>query len=184
MYILYAFFPISIFRELHIFLLWLNYSGVCFMLIKKPDMFLVLTNKVYAINIYHKSGVLLYSYKNKKLNQKFGEEKNDAAIWGNILIGINHILSEFIEKSDQIDVFKTKNADIVVDYNNDYGFAVLVITDLKNDILDIFINSFALEFKDKYEKELIELQDLNKIINISEFKDTKEIIEKHFQIYL
>ena len=30
----------------------------------------------------------------------------------------------------------------------------------------------------------MEIQDLNKLINVSEFSDTKEIIEKNFEIFL
>ncbi|MHA1293720.1 MAG: hypothetical protein ACTSQJ_13760 [Promethearchaeota archaeon] len=184
MYILYTCFPIYIFREFHIFSLWFVFACVCLMLIKKPQIFLVMTNKIYAIQIYHKSGILLYSYKFESKNNKIKKKPNDSAIWGNILIGINHILSEFVDNKDQIDVFQTKNADIIVDYNDKYGFAVLVITDLKNDILKKFMRNFSLEFQNKYKNELLEIQDLNKIINVSEFKDTKEMIEKNFHIYI
>lgn len=178
LYILYMYLGSPIFRELHIFFLWVNYFSVALMLIKKPEIFLVLTNKIYNINIYHKSGILLYSY-------QFEKEKSmiDSAIWGNILIGLNHILSEFIDKKDKIDVMKTENLDIVVNYNIDYGFAVLVITNRKNDILQKFLNYFTEEFKEKYANELDEIKDLNKIIDITDFKDTKEIIEKNFKIY-
>jgi hypothetical protein len=142
-------------------------------------MFLVLTNKIYYLNIYHKSGILLYSY-------KFEKEENltDSAIWGNILIGINHILSEFIDKKDQIDVMQTKETDIIVNYNNEFGFAVLVITNKKNEILENFMESFMNDFINRYKTELNEIQDLNKIINVSEFEDTEQIIKKNFQIYL
>jgi hypothetical protein len=151
------------------------------MLIKKPSMFLVLTNKVYYINIYHKSGILLASYEFQRLRD---EAISDSAIWGNILIGLNHILSEFIDKRDKIDVMKTKASDIIVDYDLEYGFAVLVITNQKNEILENQIELFMSEFKNEYKNELEEIQDLNKIINVSEFKDTKRIIEKNFKQYL
>ncbi|TFG13548.1 MAG: hypothetical protein EU535_04735 [Promethearchaeota archaeon] len=179
MLILYIDLRLTIYRELHIFFLWIIYSSAAFMLIKKPEMFLALTNKIYNINIYHKSGILLYSY-------KFEKEKSitDSDIWGNILIGLNHILSEFIDKKDKIDVMKTGALDIVVNYNIDYGFAVLIITNQKNDVLQKFLDNFTKEFREKYEHELNDIQDLNRIIDISDFKDTKEIIEKNFKIYL
>lgn len=179
LYVFYIFSSVTIFRELHIFLVWLNLIVVCFMLITKPSMFVALTNKIYYLNIYHKSGILLYSYKFEK-----EEEISDSAIWGNILIGINHILSEFIDKKDQIDVMQTKITDIVVNYNNEHGFAVLVITNKKNEILEKFIGQFMNDFINRYKTELNLIQDLNKIINVSEFEDTKEIIEDNFQIYL
>lgn len=178
-YILYIIFQLTIYRELYIIFLWINSIILCITLIKKPEMFFVLTNKIFYINIYHKSGILLYSY-------KFEKEGiiTDSVIWGNILIGINHILSEFIGSRDKIDMLQTKNAKIVVNYNNEYGFAVLVITNQKNIILDNIMENFTNDFKDRYKSELLEIQDLNKIINVSEFKDTKEIIEENFKIYL
>jgi len=148
------------------------------MLLKKPEMFLELTNKIYYINIYHKSGILLYSYKFSKSPNEL-----DAAIWGNILIGINHILSEFVDKRNQIDVLQTNNTDIIVNYD-DFGFAVVLITNRKNAILQKLMEKFAFEFKNKYKDELLEIQDLNRLINVSEFKETGELIEKGFQLYI
>jgi len=179
MYILYIYFQLTIFRELHITILWVNLIGVSIMIMKKPEMFLVLTNKIYYLNIYHKSGILLYSY-------KFESEETlmDSSIWGNILIGINHILSEFIDKKDQIDVMRTKMTDIIVNYNNELGFAVLVITNKKNEILENLMETFMIDFENRYEAELNMIQDLNKIINVSDFEDVKEIVEKNFAIYL
>jgi len=178
MYILYIVFKISIFRELHILSLWINILSICYLLVKKPEIFSELTNKIYYINIYHKSGILLYSY-------QFDTETNqvDSTIWGNILVGINHILSEFVDPKDQIEVLQTDSSDIIVNYDN-LGFAVVLITNRKNAILKKLMDKFAKEFKDKYEIELTEIQDLNKLINVSEFKETKGIIESNFQMYL
>jgi len=181
MYILYILIPIAIFRDLHIIFLWIDIIGVCYMVIKKSDIFIVLTNRIYYLHIYHKSGVLLYSYNFKG---KIKEDKNESAIWGNILIGINHILSEFIDKSDQIDVIQTKNSDIVVNYNNQCGFAVLAITNKKNEILGNLIRDFTQEFMKKYIAELTDIQDLNRMISVSDFGDAKELIEKTFSMYL
>ena len=178
MYILYIIFQIPIFRELHILSLWINILGICYVIVKKPEMFLELTNKIYYINIYHKSGILLYSYKFRTTNNEI-----DSTIWGNILIGINHILSEFVDPKDQIEVLQTDNSDIIVNYD-EFGFAVVLITNRKNAILKKLMENFAREFKNKYKNELIEIQDLNKLINVSEFKETKDIIEKNFQMYL
>ncbi|MFW9901845.1 MAG: hypothetical protein ACFFDY_11295 [Candidatus Thorarchaeota archaeon] len=178
MYFLYIIYQIHIFRELHIILLWFNILTMSYVLIKKPEMLLELTNKIYYINIYHKSGILLYSY-------KFSTPTNeiDSTIWGNILIGINHILSEFVDTKDQIEVLQTDTSDIIVNYD-EIGFAVVLITIRKNEILKKLMESFTLEFKSKFKNELNEIQDLNKLINVSEFKETKDIVEKIFQMYL
>ena len=178
-YIHYLIFQLTTYRELYIIFLWINSIILCITLIKKPEMFFVLTNKIFYLNIYHKSGILLYSYKFEKEGVIA-----DSVIWGSILIGINHILSEFIGSRDKIDMLQTKNAEIVVNYNNEFGFAVLVITNQKNEILDNFIENFTNDFKARYKSELLEIQDLNKLIDVSEFKDTKEIIEENFKIYL
>jgi hypothetical protein len=178
MFFTYIIIQLTIFRELYIILLWITIFGLDIMLIKEPEMFFILPNEIYSINIFHKSGVLLYSY---NFGNKF---ENDSAIWGNILIGLNHILSEFIDKTDKIDVIQTKNAEIVIKYENDYGYAVVVITNRKNSIIENLIEKFSLNFKNKYMRELNEIQDLNRIINISEFKDTKQIIEQNFEFYL
>lgn len=176
--ILYITFQLSIFRELHILILWINILGVCYMLVKKPETFLELTNKIYFINIYHKSGILLYSYKFAIINNNL-----DSAIWGNILIGINHILSEFVDTEDQIEVLQTENSDIIVNYD-ELGFAVVLITNYKNSLLRKLMNNFAQDFRLQYKNELTEIQDLNKLINVSEFNETKNIIERNFHMYL
>ncbi len=178
MYILYIAYQYSIFRNLHIFLLWVNILGFCIMLVKKPEMFLEMTTRIYFINIYHKSGILLYSYEFTTSNRE-----NDSTIWGNILIGINHILSEFVNTKDQIEVLQTENSDIIVNYD-EFGFAVVLITNNQNAILKKLMDNFAQEFRAQYKKELIEIQDLNKLINVSDFNETKEIVERHFHNYL
>jgi len=180
MYLLYIYMQKPLLRELHITLLWIAGFTVNIMLIKKPEVFFVLPNKIFSINIYHKSGILLYSY-------NFGEEyyqKTDSTIWGNVLIGINHILGEFINVKNKIDVIKTKNSDVVVKYEIEAGYALVVITNKKNKIIENLMDPFSEEFKKKYKKELNDIQDLNRIIDVSDFIDTEEIIKHHFQLYL
>jgi hypothetical protein len=150
------------------------------MFVKKPDIVYVLPNRIYSINIYHKSGILLYSY-NFKSQTEF---KTESTIWGNILVGLNHILSEFLDKKDKINVIQTKEADIVVKYEEDSGYALIVTTNRKNSIVEDLMNNFSNEFKGKYKNELKEILDINKIINVSEFSDLKDLIEKNFQLYL
>jgi hypothetical protein len=120
----------------------------------------------------------LYSYKFTNDNDEV-----DSTIWGNILIGINHILSEFVDPKDQIEVLQTEKSDIIVNYD-ELGFAVVLITNRKNAILKKMMDNFSIEFKNKFKNELTEIQDLNKLINVSEFKETKDIVEKNFQMYL
>ncbi|MFX0041499.1 MAG: hypothetical protein ACFE8L_01185 [Candidatus Hodarchaeota archaeon] len=178
MSILYIFFESTVFRNLFIFFAWFAFIFACCIMMKAPKTFMVVTNKLYFVNIYHKSGILLYSYNFLNANSEA-----DSKIWGNILIGLNHILSEFIEKSNHIDVLQTINTEIVVNYD-DLGFAVVVATNRKNALLENVINEFTNEFKIKYREELTEIQDLNKLINISNFNETINLIEKYYQNYL
>jgi len=177
-FILYILSELPLYREIHILTFWFIILGICTILLKQPEMFIELTNQIYYINIYHKSGILLYSYQSDQI-----KNETDSAIWGNILIGLNHILSEFVDKQNQIDVLQTKNTDVIVNYD-DVGFAVVLIANRRNAILQNLMKKFAKDFRNKYKEELFEIQDLNKLINVSEFKGTKELIEKGFQLYL
>ncbi|MBN1803219.1 MAG: hypothetical protein JW891_17040 [Candidatus Lokiarchaeota archaeon] len=176
--IILAIVQLPILRDLQFVFLFFSYLFNAILFAKNPDLALNLTNKVYSINIYHKSGVLLYSY-------KFEYETPDieSAIWGNIVIGLNHIVGEFIDKKDQIDVLKTRSADIMVDYNNEKGFAVLVMTNRLNKVLSQMMHDFTKEFEIKFEEELKDIQDLNNLIDVSDFKGVDELIKKRFSIY-
>jgi hypothetical protein len=167
-------------RELFIIVLWIADFGLSIMIIKKPELFFVLPNRIYSINIYHKSGILIYSY-NFEDRPHF---KTESTIWGNILLGLNHILSEFLDKKDKINVIQTKEADVVVRYEEDSGYALIAITNRKNSIVEDLMKNFSNEFKAKYKDELNEILDINKIINVSEFSDLKDLIEKIFHLYL
>jgi hypothetical protein len=180
MYIFYIIIQDPIYRELYITLIWITYFAVAIVLIKKPEMFFILPNKVYAVNIYHKSGILLYSYKFEKER----EFQDESKIWGNVLVGLNYILSEFTDKEDKIELIKTKNSDILVLYENKAGYAVMISTNKKNAIVEALSLKFSEEFQEKYREELNDIQDLNRIINVAEFEETKNLIEKNFQLYL
>ncbi|MBY8980544.1 MAG: hypothetical protein KGD72_09150 [Candidatus Lokiarchaeota archaeon] len=179
MLLLYITVQDTLYREIYIVILWVSSFAFYIMLIKKPEMFFILPNRIYSVNIYHKSGIVLYSY-------NFGDtadNKIESARWGTILIGLNHILSEFIDKTDKIDVIQTKKSDIVVRYENELGYALVVITNQKNEIVENLMLGFSQDFNSKYKNKLLDIQDLNRLINISEFFDIKELIEKHFQLY-
>jgi len=149
------------------------------MLIKKPEMFFILPNRISSVNIYHKSGIVLYSYSFDNTT----DNKIESARWGTILIGLNHILSEFIDKTEKIDVIQTKKSEIVVRYENDYGYALVVITNQKNDIIEDLMLEFSNDFKNKYKDILFDIQDINRLIDIKKFTNIEELIEKHFQLY-
>jgi len=179
MLLLYISLQETLYREMYIIIWWVSSFAVDIMLIKKPEMFFILPNRIYSVNIYHKSGIVLYSYNFDNAT----DYKIKSARWGTIIIGLNHILNEFIDKTDKIDVIQTKKADIVVRYENDHGYALVVITNQKNDIIEDLMLNFSNDFNSKYKNKLLDIQDLNRLINISEFIDVKELVEKHFQLY-
>lgn len=180
MFIIYVIIEDPLYRELYIILFWITYFAVDIVLITKPEMFFILPNKIYAVNIYHKSGILLYSYK----FEKEIEFQDDSKIWGNVLVGLNYILSEFTDKKDKIELIKTKNSDILVLYENKGGYAVMISTNKKNAIVEALSEKFSEEFSKRYYEELNRIQDLNKLINVSEFEGAKNLIEKNFRLYL
>ena len=176
---LYVLVSSPIFRELHFVIILILFLLLLIQYNKGYGVPMSnITSKIYSINIYHKSGVQLYSYK-----FDYDTDKPGSSIWGNILIGLNHILGEFIDTNNQINVIKTKNSDIIVDYNNEYGFAVLLIINKKNPQLLQMMHGFTKEFEQLFKNELNEIQDLNNLIDISEFKGVEELIMKHFSLY-
>jgi hypothetical protein len=179
MLLLYITLQDTIYRELYIIISWVSSFAVGIMLIKKPEIFFILPNRIYSVNIYHKSGIVLYTYNFDNTT----DYKIESARWGTILIGLNHILSEFMDKTDKIDVIQTKKTDIVVRYENDHGYALVVITNQKNAIIEDLMFNFSNDFNSKYKNKLLDIQDLNRLINISEFIDVKELVEKHFKLY-
>ncbi|TES96030.1 MAG: hypothetical protein E3J90_08725 [Promethearchaeota archaeon] len=180
MLLLYITVQETIYREIYIVILWGSSFAYYIMLIKKPEMSFILPNRIYSVNIYHKSGIVLYSY-------NFGDatdNKIESARWGTILIGLNHILSEFIDKTDKIDVIQTKKSDIVVRYENDYGYALVVITNQKNEIIENLMLGFSNDFNSKYKLKLLDIQDLNRLIDIKKFANINKLVKKHFHLYI
>ncbi|MFX0155759.1 MAG: hypothetical protein ACFE9Q_14655 [Candidatus Hodarchaeota archaeon] len=177
--ILYTVFIITqnvIFRYLYtIFYL----TGACFTsyyIIKKPFLFIELTNRIYDFIIFHRSGILLYSY-----NFETGVETDDSLLKGSILIGINHILSNFFNKKDQLGLIKMQNRDIILEYDNNHGYALLLTTNHKNDYIDKAVSNFMDKFTKMNQEKL---KKLNGLIDVSEFGNAKQIITEYFHPFI
>ncbi|MFX1442629.1 MAG: hypothetical protein ACFFHV_04375 [Promethearchaeota archaeon] len=145
-------------------------------IIKKPDLFIELTNRIYDFIIFHKSGILLYSY-----NFETGKETEDSLLKGSILIGINHILANLTNQKDKLGIIKMENRDIVLEYDDKLGYAILLITNKKNHFIDKSIQRFMNKF---VELNLKELSSLNGLIDTSHFKNAGELIHDYFRPYL
>ncbi len=153
-----------------------NVSFLVYILVKKPSLFKVFTNKLYDFIIFHKSGILLYSY-----NFETRQEVEESSLKGSILIGINHILSNFSNLENQVSIIKMSDRGIIFNFNNELGYATLLIAKHKNSILEKAVNEFNLNFAKRYLDKFMNLQGL---IDVSNFRNTSELIQEYFKAFL
>ena len=165
-----------VFRYLYAIVYLIGEILAVYFLIKKPFLFIELTNKIHDFIIFHRSGILLYSY-----NFETGEETDESLLKGSILIGINHILSNFIDRKDQLNLIKMKNRDIILEYDNNHGYALLLTANHKNTFIDKAVNSFMTKFTSLNKEKL---KSLNGLIDVSEFRNAKEIIIENFEPFI
>ncbi len=87
-------------------------------------------------------------------------------------------ISNFIDRKDQLNLIKMKNRDIILEYDNTHGYALLLTANHKNTFIDKAVNSFMTKFTsingDKLKK-------LTGLIDVSEFRNAKEIIAEFFE---
>ncbi|MFX1274514.1 MAG: hypothetical protein ACFFBP_08150 [Promethearchaeota archaeon] len=150
-----------------------------YVIVKNPHAFIAISNEINEFIIFHKSGILLFSY-----NFKTGQETDETLLKGSILIGINHILSKFLDKKDQLNLIKLENHDLVFQYDIDYGYAVLLITNQKNHIITKAVKNLMEKFNETNKETLRELEKASLLIDISAFKNTKELINEYFKPYI
>ncbi|MFX1380348.1 MAG: hypothetical protein ACFFA4_14775 [Promethearchaeota archaeon] len=177
--IFYSIYIISqnlIFKYFYVAFYLLGAILVSYYLIKSPALFIELTNKIYDFIIFHRSGILLYSY-----NFETGEETDESLLKGSILIGINHILSNFINKKDQLGLIKMQNRDIIFEYDNNHGYALLLTINHKNSFIDKAVSKFMTKFTDLNREKL---KNLTGLIDASEFRNAKDIITEFFEPFI
>lgn len=165
-----------VFRYMYYIIYLLGAIFASYTIFKKPTLFIELTNRVFDFIIFHKSGILLYSY-----NFETGKETDDSLLKGSILIGINHILANFIDKKDQLNLIKMKDRDLVFEYDNTNGYAILLTTNHKNTFIEKAVRNFMLNFS-KLNGE--NLKNMKGLIDVSEFKNAKELISEMFAPYI
>jgi len=178
-YTLYLFNPTSWFFRILYSVIFLNFllTGILIVL-KKFDLFVVVTNRIYDFVVFHRSGVLLFSY-----NLAKDEKIDESVLKGSILIGINHILSNFVNKKDILNLIKMKNREIVFEYNR-YGYALLAIVNHKSKLIERGVQLFIEKFTDKNKNLLKRINENSQLIDVSEFKDTKRIIKECFRAFI
>ena len=166
-------------KDISYFLGIIGSLSMSYTILKMPEFFVVLNNKIYDFIIFQKSGILLYSY-----NFETGKETDETLLKGSILIGINHILANFTYKKDQLNLIKMKDRDLVFEYDTYYGYALLLITDQKNVIIEKAVKQFMQKFNDLNKEGLKKLDNFGQLIDVSVFKNAKDLIQKYFYPYL
>jgi hypothetical protein len=153
--------------------------SILYTLLKLPEFYVVLTNKIYDFIIFQKSGILLYSY-----NFETCRETDETLLKGSILIGINHILSNFIYKKDQLNIIKMEDLDLVFEYDTYYGYALLLVTNQRNVIIEKAVKNFMQSFNDMNKNELKKIENFSQLIDVSVFKNAKDLINEYFYPYV
>jgi len=174
-YSLYLLFPGYILKIFYVLLFFVVVTYTLFVIIRNPGLFSVFTNSIYEFIIFHKSGILLYSY-----NFQTEEEVDDSLLKGSILIGINHILSNFSNMKNQLTHIRMEERGIVFNFDNSLGYAILLIAKHRNKILETAVENFMEQFS---KKNIAQLSNLSGLIDTSSFKDTKKLISKFFSSY-
>ena len=176
LYMLYIITTSDLLKNINLILYLINASFFFYIILKKPSLFVVLTNKLYNFIIFHKSGILLYSY-----DFETKQELEESVLKGSILIGINHILSNFSNIEDQISTINLKDHGILFHFNNNLGYATLLIAKHRSALLEQILNEFNQKFSEKHNKTLA---NLNGLIDVSKFNQTIDLIKDEFKPYL
>jgi hypothetical protein len=145
-------------------------------LVRNPNFYFQLTNHIHELIIFHKSGILLYSH-----DFKNNQQVNDSLLKGTILIGINHILSNLASKGTKLNFINLKDKRIILRYDDELGYALLLIVERSSNHLNKRVKRFTDEFSTTFGKELAELKGL---IDSSKFRNTRDLVEQNFADYL
>ncbi|MBY8988650.1 MAG: hypothetical protein KGD61_09370 [Candidatus Lokiarchaeota archaeon] len=172
LYNLYIITPNIYFKILHSSLYLINIGYFVIIIIEKPNILAVFTNKIYDFIVFHKSGILLYSF-----NFQTREEVDESLLKGSILIGISHILANLSNVESQVTHIKMKERTVVFNFNTQLGYATLLIAKHRNKIIEKSIDNFMNEFS-KINK--VSLQNLSGLIDVSTFKNAKGLIKQYF----
>ena len=176
LYVLYLITLITPFKLLHSIVYLITIGYYMFIIIKKPNLFAVFTNKIYDLIIFHKSGILLYSF-----NFQTREEVDESLLKGSILIGISHILANLSNVEAQVTHIKMKDRAVVFSFNSRLGYAALLIAKHRNKILDSAVENFMQDFSKINEENL---QNLGRLIDVSKFKNANKLVIENFSHYL
>lgn len=74
-----------------------------------------------------------------------------------------------------------QNRDIILEYDNNHGYALLLTTNHKNDYIDKAVSNFMDKFTKMNQEKL---KKLNGLIDVSEFGNAKQIITEYFHPFI
>ncbi len=175
-YISYLITTSDLLKHANLILNLINTLFYFYVILKKPSLFVVFTNKLFNFIIFHKSGILLYSYDFEKR-----QELEESVLKGSILIGINHILSNFSNIEDQINTINLRDHGILFRFNNNLGYATLLIAKHRSALLEQSLDKFNQKFSEKHRDTL---ENLNGLIDVSKFNQTIDLLKDEFGSYL
>lgn len=175
-YTMHLFTQNIVFKIIYYLIYFIGAVFVSYVMYRRPSLFLELTNKIYDFIIFHKSGILLYSF-----NFETGKETDDSLLKGSILIGINHILANFIDRKDQLNLIKMRDRDLIFEYDNTYDYAIILTTNHKHAFIEKAVSNFMRQFSDLNGEKLKSMKGL---IDVSEFGNAKGIIAENFTPYI
>jgi hypothetical protein len=157
-YTLHIIFQNIVFRYLYVILYLIGASIASYAVYKQPSLFIELTNRIYDFIIFHRSGILLYSY-----SFETGKDIEDSLLKGSILIG------------------KMKDRDIIFEYDITYGYAILLTTNNKNTYIEKAVSNFMQKFSESNGEKF---RDVNGLIDVSAFQNAKELLFESFKPYI
>ena len=165
-----------VFKIIYFIIYFIGAIFASYTIYRRPSLFLELTNRIYDFIIFHKSGILLYSF-----NFETGKETDDSLLKGSILIGINHILSNFIDRKDQLNLIKMKDRDLIFEYDNSYDYAIILTTNHKHAFIEKALSNFMRQFSALNGEKLKTMKGL---IDVSEFGNARGMLAENFTPYI
>ena len=105
----------------------------------------------------------------------------ESILKGSILIGINHILSNFSNIEDQINTINLRDHGILFRFNNKLGYATLLIAKHRSVLLENTLDEFNQKFSEKH-REILE--NISGLIDVTKFSQTIDLIRDEFKPYL
>jgi hypothetical protein len=74
-----------------------------------------------------------------------------------------------------------QNRDIILEYDNNHGYALLLTTNHKNKYIDKAVSNFMIKFTGLNKEKF---KNLNGLIDVSEFRNAEDLIKEYFEPFI